>query len=101
LACKNGYREILEYLLKDTPELINVTDNKVNKAYPLHYAVIAKSEECTSFLLGFQAQINVQDQYGNTPLHYAVINKDFNILAILVKYRPDINIRNYVNFLLF
>lgn len=51
IASQNESVEMLEYLLEESPSLVNLEDNGVSKASPLHYAAISKSWECSRLLL--------------------------------------------------
>ncbi len=96
IASQNESVEMLEYLLQQTPSFVNLEDNPVSKAYPLHYAAISKSPECTRFLIKKEGRINQQDQYGNTPMHYAVINQDIPTIEVLAEFNADLAVKNQV-----
>lgn len=46
------------------------------------------------YLLQNGAQINVQDNVGNTPLMYAVEKDSISMVETLLKYEPDMVIKN-------
>jgi hypothetical protein len=47
-----------------------------------------------NFLLANGANVNLQNNKGNTALAFAIVNNDISRIELLVKNRADVNIRN-------
>lgn len=72
----------------------NVIWNKVDKATPLHYAVVSKDPKLVELVWGKKADPNQKDQVGNTPYHFAAIMESAEVMEVLEKYHGDALIKN-------
>ncbi|XP_053319390.1 uncharacterized protein LOC128491189 [Spea bombifrons] len=68
-AAFGGHVEILQKLLNYVPQAINI--QSIKGASLMHEAVRGKCIEAVKFLIDIGANLNLQDQDGNTPLHLA------------------------------
>ncbi len=60
----------------------------------LHVAVKKGNLSMVKLLLEKDADINIQDESGNTPLHYAAANRKKDVLKHLLDNKADISIVN-------
>jgi ankyrin repeat protein len=92
-ALFNGYFQIAKLLIENGAD-VNGRNKKTGDT-PLHYAIYHKGEGAYNFiqyLLEKGADINSQDDYGDTPLHRAVRQEDVNMVELLIKEKPNLNI---------
>ena len=95
LSCNRGLYEISKKLL-DMNIDIDIQD-KNNEYTALMYCVNLGNPKLTQLLLLNNADVNIQDFYGNTALHYVVHDDNFEIFAILMeksKMTVNVNILN-------
>ncbi|KRX00716.1 Ankyrin repeat-containing domain [Pseudocohnilembus persalinus] len=93
LAAQQENYDMLDYF-SDNGQIGKLQLLDKYKATPLHFAVLAKSEECIRYLLEHKVNINAQDKNGDTPLHLAVSNKDLNSMKILTEFKADAGLQN-------
>jgi ankyrin repeat protein len=67
-------------------EFPNQLCNDLDKATPLHFAVLANNMETTRTLLRFGANVNSKDSFGNTPLHLAVSKGSLRMVRLLEEF---------------
>ena len=77
---------------------INAAQSKGDQRNPLMMAVIVKSLKIVKLLLQHNADLNIQDKYGNTALGISVImyrsEKDAAVLQCLLKNGADPDLKN-------
>lgn len=61
---------------------------------PLHIAAQYGSTEFAAALINFGADLDVQDNQGDSPLHLAMANLKFNTAKVLLKNGADPSVRN-------
>jgi ankyrin repeat protein len=71
---------------------VSATDGQLRSGMQL--AVIRSDAQYVKELLGRGADVNHQDQYGNTALHYAVYNSDLDMVQLLLNAKAAVNIIN-------
>lgn len=74
ISCNLQLYDITELLLEHKI-MINVHDN-TNEVTPLHYCVLLNNTKLTKLLISHDANLNLQDIYGNTPLHYSIVENN-------------------------
>jgi hypothetical protein len=72
LAARGGSLEMVKMLLKRDPDLVFTKDNE--GATPLHMAALGGHTDIAEFLLANKADINANDNNGQTPLDCAANN---------------------------
>ncbi len=84
LSINLKYDNLTKYLLQNNADP-NIRD-KEHKFAPIHYSVV-KNPTTFSYLINADADINVQDIFGNTAFHYAIDNTfvDAFVLADIKK----------------
>lgn len=65
-----------------------------NAVTALHIAVKKGNLDLALELISMGANINCQDDWGNTAVHHAIYSNNPQMLATLLTCKPDINIRN-------
>ena len=91
-----NYMEIIKYLIANGSNINN--NSNVKKITPIHLATMNPSEitiEPLIFLIQHGANINVQDEDGNTPLFWAYGSGDKQIVLLLKEAGADENIKNH------
>lgn len=85
-ACKN---DIAKDLIDRN---ININHKDSNGQVPLHYCAQYFNIEIAGLLLNKNADINIEDIYGNGPLWTAVFNArgDYRIVELFIKYNANI-----------
>jgi ankyrin repeat protein len=68
--------------------------NEVDKALPLHFAVIANCQSNVKLLMENGAKPNSQDCVGNTGLHLAVMQENLEMVALLESFGADATLEN-------
>lgn len=116
---RSGDLEALKNIYKQSPELINTTNDKgysplvlatyhghtdavdfllnhgaeanTNSLYgtPLMAAVVKGYYEISERILQSDVDVNGFDQNGTTALHYAVMYKNYNLTKLLVSYKAN------------
>jgi ankyrin repeat protein len=80
-AARLGDLEQIKFLFKNTPDLIDSTDDK--KLTALHFAAANRQLAVARMLLGFRATVDPRSGSGQTPLHLAAKNGDLAIARLL------------------
>ncbi|KAJ5738251.1 Mg2+ transporter protein CorA-like/Zinc transport protein ZntB [Penicillium malachiteum] len=70
-ATKNGLLDTMKFLLTQKPDLINERDSDSGGRTPLTIAIWKNEDSLISLLLQNKANVNVQDDSGDTALHSA------------------------------
>lgn len=61
----------------------------------LHWCIDRNHLELSRHLITkYGANINIQDNEGNTPLHYAVLCEERTLITMLIEHGADMNIKN-------
>lgn len=61
----------------------------------IHFAVLRESTDMVQWLINYQADINVKDEFGSTPLSMALLDKNnSSIIALLLKNGANPNTIN-------
>ncbi|QOD37987.1 ankyrin repeat domain-containing protein [Candidatus Wolbachia massiliensis] len=66
----------------------------INNGFPLHCAAREKSQEVLVFLIQEKANVNLQDEDGETPLHCAAQHGHVQVVKILLAAKADVNMRD-------
>lgn len=61
----------------------------------IHYAASTGQNKIIEYLIMKNANINIQDIYGNTALHYAIIEDNFDVINLLINNKKK---ESYINF---
>lgn len=93
-VCKKIYNynihiNILELLLKYGDKSSNICSD-----ISLHWAVEQKNVETIKLSLENGADVNKEDEKGNTPLHLAVKNKNIEVAKLLLENKANVNSKN-------
>lgn len=74
--------DIVLLLLKSgiNPNLLDY-DNEYS---PLHYCIFIDNINIIKYVIDFEADVNIQDIYGNTPLHYSIIENNYKSFTVLI-----------------
>lgn len=91
-AARDGDVEKIKALFKNTPTIIEATDEKGQT--PLHIAVRNHRTAAAQTLLALHANVNARSSSGQTPLHVAVREGDLEMTAFLLKNRADARARD-------
>ena len=81
-------------MLNKGGEFPNQLCNEVDRATPLHFAVLANKLENVKMLLRYGANVNHKDSLGNTAMHLAVANQNLRIVKALEEFGAQATIRN-------
>jgi len=90
-AADNGYKEILELLLKKGG-LANAQTSVGRSS--LHQAAWNGYLDCVQVLISYAANVNMQDHWGETPLMDAAVGGHYFAARELLAFNADPNIRN-------
>jgi ankyrin repeat protein len=91
-AARVGDVEQIKFLYKNSPDLVDATDQK--GLTPLHVAAANRQFGVAQVLLGLRATVNPKSVGGQTPLHVAVRNSDVAITALLLTNRAEVDARD-------
>lgn len=91
-AARVGDVEQIKFLFKNSPDIVDATDEK--GITPLHVAAANQQFKVAQTLVGLRAKINARASTGQTPLHVAVRHGDVAIAALLITNRALINARD-------
>ncbi|CAC5400653.1 unnamed protein product [Mytilus coruscus] len=88
LACQNGHKPCVEFLMKCKPVIDSTASNKRTA---LHYACEVGDESIVKYLITNNASINNKDLTRMTPLHIACEKGHHAVVKCLVEQKADIN----------
>jgi len=91
-AARVGDVEQIKSLFKNSPDLIDSTDEK--GLTPLHVAAANKQFKVAQTLVGLRAKVNARAFSGQTPLHVAARHGDVAIAGLLITNRALVNLRD-------
>jgi hypothetical protein len=74
-------------------DFYNLEEKKTGNSY-LHLATIGNYPEIVQYFLEKGANVNKQNNYGDTALHIALKKRNMNIVKIIMNYKPALNIPN-------
>ncbi len=63
----------------------------------MHYASVSNSSSCLTKLIQNKANLNIQDENGDTALHIAIRKKHIHIIYILTLFGADLSLSNKKN----
>lgn len=91
-AVESGKKKAVQSLIADgaDPDAPHSWD----RLTALHVAVKEGNQDLALELISMGANINCQDNQGDTAVHHAIYSNNPQMLAALLTYNPDINIRN-------
>ena len=89
-AARAGNLELIKTLLIDDPNLVSVSSSDLWRK-PLHEAVSSGHKDVTEFLLANGANVNAEDEQGNTPLHLAASEGRKDVAEQLLANGADVN----------
>jgi len=95
-ACKGGFTEVIKELLKIAIKNDNTNYIETRTKFgetALHYVASSSVELAINEIISCRAQINVQDEKGDTPLHKASPISMITTLRLL-EAKADVNITN-------
>ena len=95
-AADKGDLEKVKALLKSNPNLASSIDVGSGKT-PLHYAARSGHKEVVELLLANGANVNAEDEYGDTAL-YCAANGNKNLVALLLSKGAKVNIKDRAGF---
>jgi ankyrin repeat protein len=88
-AAESGNLEKVKALIKENPGLASSKEDTWGKT-PLHYAAMRGHKDVVELLLANGADVNAEDNFGETPLHCAADgNKD--LVALLLSKGANVN----------
>jgi uncharacterized protein len=91
-AARMGDVETIKLLFKNSPDLIDSTDEKGNT--PLHVAVANKQLRAAEALIGLRAKVSARAFNGQTPLHAAARRSEVAMVSLLVTNRAAVDARD-------
>jgi len=91
-AARLGDVETIKLLFKNSPEIIDATDEK--GLTPLHVAAANKQLKAAEALVGMRAKVNARAFNGQTPLHMAARRGEVAMVTLLVTNRADFDARD-------
>uniref|UniRef100_A0A8D8XNC7 Protein fem-1 homolog CG6966 n=1 Tax=Cacopsylla melanoneura TaxID=428564 RepID=A0A8D8XNC7_9HEMI len=100
MACRNGHREIVEYLVRQCGADVEETGavmfdhETVEGAPPLWCASAAGHLDIVRFLVEAGAQVNSKTRTNSTPLRAACFDGHFGVVKYLVEHGADFEVSN-------
>lgn len=91
-AARVGDVEQIKFLYKNSPYLVDATDQK--GLTPLHVAAANRQFGVALTLIGLRAKVNAKSTGGQTPLHVSVRNGDVSITGLLLTNRAEVDARD-------
>jgi ankyrin repeat protein len=91
-AARVGDVEQIKFLFKQSPDLVDATDEKGRT--PLHIAAANFRTNAAQVLLSLRAKVNARTDSGQTPLHTAVRQGDIAMVRLLLANRASVNARD-------
>lgn len=77
--------------------LLNEPDSMAKKRYPIHLAVCYNKFDALKILVEMGADLDVQDNAGNTSMHLALSLKQMEMFTYLKSKGANMNIKNDEN----
>jgi ankyrin repeat protein len=95
-AANSGNLEVVRKLIEYNPAYINAGDEGGQRPLLFASAGGRHFKDCSvhQLLLEHGADINVQDQLGDTPLHWASFNGVLKVVHLLLERGADIEVKN-------
>ena len=95
-------KEMITLLLNNGADINSIDIHRPEAPTPLYAAINLKyygekNISIVELLLNHNANINFQNNNGDTVLHYAIMSEDEKLIKLLLHYKADINIRNNSN----
>lgn len=99
-AIRGGHPEVVKYLLKPISDF---KKSRYKNSSFLKNACQSGNKEIAGFLLSIGADINHQDNDGNTAIHYVLKNKRSSneLIDTIMKAHPDLSLKNRAGFTAF
>ncbi|KAI5724757.1 hypothetical protein M8J77_006798 [Diaphorina citri] len=100
MACRNGHKEIVEYLVKECKADVEETGavmfdhETVEGAPPLWCAAAAGHLPIVQFLVEHGAKVNSKTRTNSTPLRAACFDGHFGVVKYLVEHGADFEVSN-------
>jgi ankyrin repeat protein len=94
-AARVGDVEQIKFLFKQSPDLVDATDEK--GLTPLHVAAANRQTNAAFVLLSLRAKVNARADSGQTPLHAAVRRGDIPMTSLLLAHRAAPNVRDNID----
>lgn len=82
---EQGHSNRVDSLLEKQPKLLQSRFEDQNTA--LHIAIAAGDKEMVLVLLDHDADVNAQNNNGDTPIHVAIINDYPDLVRIILAYK--------------
>ncbi|XP_052073290.1 uncharacterized protein LOC127711329 [Mytilus californianus] len=91
-ACREGYADIVEWLLSNNG---NVNVSRANGVTPLYMAAQNGRTDIVRMLLKNNANVNLSNNAGGTPLRMASQKNHIDVVRLLIEHNADINAQMY------
>ncbi|CDZ78226.1 Phosphocholine transferase AnkX [Legionella massiliensis] len=88
IAAQRGHTDVLAFLLKSNPELVNVQAK--NGITPVYCAAAGSKLQALKLLHTLGADLTKADKNGYTPAHIAAQSGHTEVLAFLLKIKPEL-----------
>ncbi|KAH7696229.1 CAMK/DAPK/DAPK protein kinase, partial [Aphelenchoides avenae] len=93
-AARNGHAHLVRYFVDAKNVKVNVNHVNKNKETALHVATRYTQVESVLALLENSANVDVQDEHGETALHIASWHGYAMLLSILCRFGPSLDLLN-------
>uniref|UniRef100_A0A1I8A3N3 ANK_REP_REGION domain-containing protein n=1 Tax=Steinernema glaseri TaxID=37863 RepID=A0A1I8A3N3_9BILA len=92
-AARNGHGHVIRYLCQD-PDQVSINGINKSEETALHVATRYSQTDAALALLEAGANIDLQDEHGETALHIASWHGYAGLLHVLCKFEPNMTLRN-------